>query len=143
MANKVSNNLIHLLLKKEIDFDVDVFKMILMNSAFIFDSDAHEEYADVSASELGTAFGYTAGGVVLGGVAVTRDDASDRTDVTWTNPSWAASGGVIGPSNGGIVYDDTHANNVIVGYIDFGAPYTQADGGSLVINGVIFRAKNG
>lgn len=139
MANKVANNLKYFLLKKEIDFDADVFKIVLMNSSFIFDPDTHEEYADVSGDELGTANGYTAGGYTLAGVAVTRSDPNDRVDVTWDNPFWVASGGAIGPSKGAVIYDDTHANNVIVGFIDFGSPYSQADGGTLTINGVTVR----
>ena len=139
MANQIANVFKRALLLAEVDIDTDVFKIALMNSAFLFDRDAYEEYADISASELATGFGYTAGGLTLSGVTVTRDDASDRTDVTWDNPAWSASGGDIGPTRGAIIYDDTHANNIIVGYIDFGAPFTQSDGGSAAINTVTLR----
>jgi hypothetical protein len=66
----------------------------------------------------------------------------DRTEVTWSNTSWVASGGSIGPSPGAIVYDDTVTTpqaDAIVGYIDFGGDQTQADGGTATISNVEFR----
>jgi len=142
MASTVSNKIKYLLATKAIDFANDTFKIILMQSGFTFDKDTHHAYADVSASELTTGNGYTAGGATLGGVTVTEDDTDDRTEVTWTNPTWTASGGAIGPSPGAIVYDDTVAAPVadpIVGYIDFSGDQTQADGGTATISGVEFR----
>lgn len=142
MASIVANKFKYLLATKAIDFANDTFKIILMQSGFTFDRDAHQVYADVSASELGSGNGYTTGGATLGGVAVTEDDTDDRTEVTWTNPTWTANGGAIGPSPGAIVYDDTVAAPVakpIVGYIDFNGDQTQADGGTATISGVEFR----
>ncbi len=142
MSSVASNKIKFLLASKGIDFANDVFKIILMASGFTFDKDTHHGYADVSGSELGTANGYTAGGNTLAGVSVTEDDVDDRTEVTWSNTSWVASGGSIGPSPGAIVYDDTVTTpqaDAIVGYIDFGGDQTQADGGTATISNVEFR----
>lgn len=141
MATEASNKIKYLLATKVIDFLNDAFNIALMNDGFVFDKDTHHIWADVSGSELGNGNGYTTGGNVLGGVAVTEDDADDRTEVTWNNPSWTAGGGPIGPSPGAIIYDDTVAAPVkpIVGYIDFGGNRTQADGGVATVANPEFR----
>lgn len=139
MSTEASNKIKYLLATKAIDFANDVFKIILLQSGFTFNKDTHHGYADVSASELATANGYTAGGNILAGVAVTEDDGDDRTEITWNNSSWTASGGPIGPTSGAIIYDDTVADDPVVGYIDFGGDQTQADGGVATISNVEVR----
>ena len=139
MATEASNKIKYLLATKAIDFANDVFKIILMQTGFTFDKDTHHGYADVSGNELATANGYTVGGNTLAGVAVTEDDVDDRTEVTWNNTTWTASGGSIGPSPGAIIYDDTDGSDSIVGYIDFGGDQTQADGGTATISSIEFR----
>jgi len=133
MANAASNHIKYLLSTGVIDFSGDTFKIILMQSGFVFDKDTHEEYLDVSGNELGNGNGYTTGGATLAGVAVTEDDVDDRAEVVWNNVTWTAVGGAIGPSPGAIIYDDTVANDPIVGYLDFLADYTQPDGGTVTI----------
>lgn len=139
MATEVSNKIKYLLATGAIDFSSDSFKIILMQSGFTFNKDTHHQYSDVSASELGTGNGYTANSKTLAGVAVTEDDTDDRTEVTWSNVTWTASGGAIGPTPGAIIFDDTHADDAIVGYIDFGGDQTQADGGVATISGIELR----
>lgn len=132
MTTEASNKIKYLLATKVIDFANDAFNIILMKDGFVFNKDTHHAYADVSPDELPNGNGYATGGNVLGGVAVTEDDADDRTEVTWNNSSWTASGGPIGPSPGATIYDDTVAAPTakpVVGYIDFGGNRTQADGG--------------
>ena len=131
MTTEASNKIKFLLATGVIDFSSDTFNVALMADGFIYDKDTHEVYGDVSASELANGNGYTTGGNVLAGVAVTEDDVDDRTEVTWNNSAWTANGGSIGPSPGAIIYDDTVAVPLkpIVGYIDFGGNQTQADGG--------------
>ena len=65
MSSYPSNKIKYLLATKAIDFANDTFKIILMATGFTFDIDTHHGYADVSASELGTGNGYTAGGNTL------------------------------------------------------------------------------
>lgn len=142
MASTASNKIKYLLATKIIDFANDTFKIILMQSGFSFNVDTHHGYSDVSASELATANGYTAGGATLAGVAVTEDDTDNRTEITWSNKSWTASGGSIGPTPGAIIYDDTVAAPIakpVVGYIDFGGDQTQADGGTATISNIEVR----
>lgn len=145
MANAASNKLKFLLASKIIDFANDSFKIILMQSGFVFNKDTHHGYADVSASELATGNGYTANTKTLGTATVTEDDTDDRCEITWANVTWTASTGDIGPSPGAIIYDDTvTAGGVtvadpIIGYIDFGADQTQSNGGTATISAIEVR----
>ncbi len=142
MASTVANKIKYALATKVIDFANDSFIIILMQSGFTFNKDTHHGYADVSASELSTANGYTVKTKALSGVAVTEDDTDDRTEITWSNVTWTASGGSIGPTPGAIVIDDTVTTptaDPIVGYIDFGGDQTQASGGTMTISNIEFR----
>lgn len=136
MTTEASNKIKFELANGRIDFSSDTFKMILMDTGFVFDKDADHGYANVSGDELSTANGYTAGGITMSGVSVTEDDSNDYAEVTWNNVTWTASGGSIGPTPGAIIYDDTPTSpqaDPVVGYIDFGAEYTQIDGGTLTV----------
>lgn len=133
MSTKVAQNILYLTSKKTIDFSADVFKIILMTSGFAYNRASHHKYSDVSASELGTGNGYTQASKVLSGVSVTRNDTLFKTVVSWANPSWTASGGSIGPTAGAFIYDDTHADDPLVQYIDFGGDGTEPDGGTFTI----------
>jgi len=133
MATVASDKIKYLLATKQIDFANDVFKIALMTSGFTYDRVNHNNYSDISGSELSSGNGYTAGGETLAGVAVTRNDTDNWTSITWNNVSWTASGGPIGPTPGAAIYDDTHTDKPVVGYIDFGGDQTQADGGVATI----------
>ena len=142
MANTAANKIKTLIASGVVNFNTDAFKIILMISGFVFNKDTHHVYADVVASELATNFGYTQGAKAVVIAAVTEDDTNDRCSVTFANVSWTAAGGAIGPTPGAIIYDDTVAAPVadpIVGYIDFGSDYTQADGGTATITAIEVR----
>lgn len=141
MANKTSNHLKYLVATGVINFSTHTFIIILMQSGFIFDEDAHALYAEVVADELATGFGYVQFTKVLAGVTITEDDVNDRANVAWSAASWTAGGGSIGPTGGAIVLDSTAANDPVVGYIDFENDYTQVDGGVMTLSGIEFRIK--
>lgn len=142
MPTLPSNKIKFLLATKAISFSTDTFKIILMNSSYVFNQDTHVAYSNVSSNELLAGNGYTVGGATLSGVQVTEDLVNDRCRITWNNVTWAASGGAIGPTVGAIIYDDTVAapvNKPIVGFIDFNAIVTQADGGVANISNIEVR----
>lgn len=139
MASELSNHFKFQAYSGNIDFDAHTFKMALMATGFVFNKDTHATYANVSASELATANGYTAGGATMSGVTVTEDDTNDRCGVTWSNVQWSASGGNIGPSPGAIIYDDTSADDTVVGYIDFGSDQTATSGGTFTVSAPAVR----
>lgn len=132
MASQISNNFTELASAGTPDFDNDIFNIILMEPGFTFSRASHDEYADVSAFELPTALGYTAGGEVLAGVATTRSDVLNATTVTWNNVVWTAVGGNL-QSCGAIIIDDTLVNDPVVGFIDFGGTMTAYNGGAFTV----------
>ena len=139
MAGTIANNFRVLIAQGAVDFDADTFKAIAMVEGFVFNPATHDLYADVSASEQTTGYGYTTGGVTLTGVSIAQNDTDARADITWNNITWTASGGDVGPLAGVIIYDDTITNDPIVGYIDFGGAYTVADGGTATVANVKVR----
>jgi hypothetical protein len=106
------------------------FKAILMDTTFVFDRDAHATLANVTSDQISTGYGYTQDDKTLTGVSVTEDDANDRAQFTCDDVTWTASGDDIGPFGAMIIYDETDANNAVVGCIDFGTDYTIVDGAS-------------
>jgi hypothetical protein len=134
----VSNHFKYMQATKEIDFEADTFKMILLDTTFAFNPDTHATLADVTGHQLATGSGYTQNDKVLAGVTVTEDDTNNRCSVTWTNVTWTASGGTIGPTGAAVIYDDTTADDTVIGCIDFGTDYSIADGSSLQFQNLAF-----
>jgi len=135
MASQVANNWKETSVYGTHNFNADAFKIILMEPGFGFDRANHEIYADVSAFELPTAYGYTAGGQALAGVAITNDAVLAAAIVAWNNASWVIAGGDL-QASGAIIYDDTIAApdiDPIVGFIDFGGTLTTYNGGTFTI----------
>lgn len=75
----------------DIDFLVDTIKCTL-HTGYTPNIDTHDNWDDVSATEYGTAAGYTAGGVTLATKTTTVDTTNDQVDVDAADPSWTALG---------------------------------------------------
>jgi hypothetical protein len=133
VVTTVPNHYKYLMKTKVIDEANDVFKIVLMNTSFAFDKDAHALLADVTSNQIATGNGYTQNNKTLSGVAITEDDSTDKAKTVWSDVTWTASGGSIGPVGAAIIYDDTAANDPIVMCIDFGADFTTPDGFSFLI----------
>jgi hypothetical protein len=132
MASKLGNDFFEQLCDKQHDMNSDTFKIILMASGFVFNRATHVNLAAVTASQLATNYGYTAGGATLSGVSLAQDDVNNGANVTWSNATWNISGGSI-TASGAIIYNDTHASDLIVGYIDFGGDQTCLSGGTATV----------
>lgn len=135
MASQTANNYKELLARKVIDYVNDTFKIILMEPGFGFSRSSHEVYADVSAFELPTAYGYTAGGATLAGITITNDSVLAAAIMEWNNVTWSVSGNDL-QASGAIIYDFTVAApdiKPIIGFIDFGSTMTTYNGGTFTI----------
>lgn len=127
---------------KQISLASDTLKIILMDTTFAFDRDAHATLADVISSpshELPTGNGYTQQNKTLSGGTLTEDDANDRAYRTFDNVTWTASGGDIGPTGAAVIYDDTTSDDTVVGCIDFGTDYTIPNGSSLQLQNITIQ----
>lgn len=76
--------------------------------------------------ELATGNGYTQDTKTTGAITVSIDSVNHYAKATFPTVTWTASGGAIGPSPGAILYDDTTADDIVIGYIDFGGDETRA-----------------
>ena len=118
MASKAYGQFIGKALNKEIDWDTDDIKVMLVSSAYSPNQDTHDYLDDVVANEV-SGTGYTAGGVSLTGKTNTYDAATntivlDAADVTWANSTVTARYAVI--------YNNTGASNAtkpLIAYVDF------------------------
>jgi len=146
MANQVPNSAKVMYQKGQIHLadkagtaSVDVCKIILMKSGFVFDKDAHHAYADVSAYELASGNGYTAGGVTLTGVACAVNNTDDRAETTWSNVQWDIVTASI-TASGAIIYDSSTDSatedytNAILSYKDAGGDITAVPGTPIIFN---------
>jgi len=70
MASLIYNNFLEELLKANIDFENDTFKLALVTSSYTPDRDTHDNFDDITNEVSGT--GYTAGGAALANLTVTR-----------------------------------------------------------------------
>lgn len=114
----------------------DSFKVILMETGFIFDRDSHVNYADISADELTTANGYTVNTKVLANPSLAIDNDNDNASLSFDDVVFTASGGSIGPLSGAIIFDDTLADDPIVKWIEAASDITITDGNQLNITSV-------
>jgi len=140
MSNEIANYAKGMLLEGQIASS-DTFKIILMESGFVFNKDTQQDYSDVSASEVTNGVGYTTGGATLSGVAVTVSITLDNAVLSWSNTEWTANGGSI-VASGAIVYDDSTLvgdgddyTDAIISYLDFG-------GDVITVNGQILKVTN-
>lgn len=134
MATQLSNKCKIELLKKTLDLLNDTIGIALVSSGFTFSQANHGTLADVSTSLLAEEYGYTK--TTMTGATAVQDDVSNLGYVSFNNVAWNATGGAIGPAPGAIIYDDTHADDIVLAYIDFGADKTAAESGIFTISNI-------
>lgn len=110
------------LAKGQIDFDTDTFKIYLSNTAPSKSADSVK--ADLA--EIAAGNGYVAGGKVITVNNVSQTNGSLSISVD-TPTEWQAAGGTIGPARYVVMYDDTHANDLLIGWWDYGESVTPKD----------------
>ncbi len=134
-----SNHFLFQLSNKELNPADDVLKFILMTTGYTFNRDTHATYADVSGSELAAGNGYLQNTTVLANPVLTEDDTNNWAEVTFDTVTISAVGGNIGPTPGFIVYDNTSADDTVVGYWKFDVEKTASDGFSHGVAGIKIR----
>lgn len=125
MADVIYNSFKRDLMTGAIDLDTNTFKCMLVTSAYTPDQDTHEDRADVTNEVTGT--GYTAGGVTLTSLAVSKDDTNNRAEWDFADPVWATS---TITARGAVIYKSTGsaATDLLVAYIDFGSDKSSSGG---------------
>lgn len=123
----------YLIAKGVIHFDLDSFKIILMQDDFVFDPDTHRVVADVGLYQLPTENGYYQNTKVLTGVSITEDTELSQVVVMWEDAEWMAILGSIGPLKSVIIYDDTYQDDPIIMFGELAASLTVSEGLSVSI----------
>ncbi len=105
---------------------------LTLHTGYTPDIDAHDQRADVVATEYGTANGYTANGKVLANQDTTQDDANDRGKFDADNPTWSSLGALspATPSHA-ILWDNTAAGDELICYWVLGT--TATNGGDYTL----------
>lgn len=124
MADGIWNSFKAYIMDGSIDLDTDDIRIALLDSGFTPNSDTQHYWGDISANEV-SGDGYSAGGEELTGVDVSIDDTDnegvfDASDVTWSNSTITARYAVI--------YDSTHASDLLIGWFDFTSDQESASG---------------
>src|SRR5690349_21468045 len=99
MASKVYGNAIKAAFNKEVDWDSDTIKVMLVSGSYTPNQDSHDYVDDVRANEV-TGAGYTAGGATLASKTATYDAGTntvkfDAADVSWANSTITARYAVV------------------------------------------------
>lgn len=127
----IYNNFKEQVMEAAFNLLTDTIKIILV-SGHTPDIDAHTQLTDVSGDEYGAGSGYTVGGETLAGQAVTQDNANDRGVFDGTDQTWSSLGALspATPSHA-IMYDDTHASDLLIAYWELGT--TATNGGDYTL----------
>lgn len=109
----------------------DTLKFMLSNTAPLLTNSIKTDITEIAAGS-----GYSAGGQT---VTVASSSQSGGTyTLVLDDCTVTASGGSIGPFRYLILYNDTAANDELIGYLDYGVSYTLPDGQPFVIAGNTF-----
>lgn len=140
MASLLFNSAPDDLVRGNINFSTDAFKVMLVGASFTPDKDAHTKRSDVTNEVSGS--GYTAGGVAVV-PTIAKDLANDRVTITFpavSLPTVVLSGvrqAVYYKSRGGAASADE-----LVGVADFGVDFSTGSGGTFNVGASTWRMNN-
>lgn len=115
---------------KEIDLDTDVIKAILTNST----PTKAGSLVKADVTEVANGNGYTTGGVTLTSTWAETGAGTGIWQWTINDPSWTAAGGDIAIFRYCVIYDDTHASDAVLGFIDRGSSAVLASGNTITFD---------
>jgi hypothetical protein len=116
--------------EKKHDLGADTFYVQLMNTA----PDAALDFVETDLpADLGTAGGYTAGGVTVG-TAVASAQSGGTYKLTLTDKVITATAAGIGPFRYVVLFNNTATNKDLIGYYDYGSSITLNDTETLTID---------
>lgn len=104
---------------------------LTLHEGYSPDIDAHDQWADVSATE-NSGSGYSAGGETIANQAVAQDDANDRGQFDADNVTWSSCGplNTAIPSHA-ILWDNSSAGDELICYWVLGV--TATNGGDYTL----------
>lgn len=121
------------------DFSTDTYKIMLMADTFTFDKDTDGTVSDVSADEISSTGSYARITLTVDS-AWAQDNTNDKGSIAWNNVTFTASGGDFDDFGSAIIYNDSHASDLIVGHIDFEQTISLVSGNSFQMQSLGFDA---
>lgn len=117
MASGIYTGYVKALKRGQIDYQTDVFKVMLVTSVYVPDFETDDRRDDVTNEVVGA--GYTAGGDVTT-LTETDDTVNNRLDYAVADVDWPASSIT---ARGAVIYVDkgASANDILCAYVDFGS----------------------
>lgn len=110
-----------------INLNTDTLKCYLSNATpSASGNDVKADLAEITAEN-----GYTAGGE---DAQNTYSESGGTGTLAGTDITITASGGTVGPFRYAVLYDDTHASDVLIGWWDYGSSITLQAGESFTID---------
>src|SRR5689334_20809365 len=111
----------------QVNCNTDTFRVYLTNNAPSASGD--DVLADLAEFAGGT--GYTAGGE---DVQNAYSEAAGVGTLTGTDVVWTAGAGDWNAFQYVVMYDDTHASNILIAWWDYGTPLTLGNGETFTVN---------
>lgn len=112
---------------KEHNLNADTLKVYLTNTAPDVVADADKaDLAEITAQN-----GYPAGGSDVTNV---WSESGGIGTLSGTDVVFTASGGAFGPFRYAVLYNDTHANDGLIGYWDYGSAISCEDGETFAVD---------
>jgi hypothetical protein len=111
------NNFISHLALGQINLNTDTFKVYLTNATpSQEDDDVKTDLAEITAEN-----GYPSGGT---DIQNTCTETTGTATMAAVDVVFTPDAGTFGPFRYAVIYDDTHASDVLMGYVDFGSNIT-------------------
>lgn len=125
------------------DFSSHIYKAALMSTTYDPDIDSHEFWSDISGHEVAENAAYAAGGRVLDGLVLTRNDSTDITSIFWGPCKWDVPYGYsIDDIKGFVVYNASLGTKSLLAFFEFQEAVTVAQETSFLVTPVI-QIQNG
>jgi hypothetical protein len=122
------NSFVEALAEKKHDLGADTLKVLLTNTAPVATNSVKADLTEISAGN-----GYTAGGNTASVTSSAQTSGTYKL-VLGDPATWTASGGSIGPFRYAVLYNDTAANDELIGWWDYGSSITLATGESFAVD---------
>jgi hypothetical protein len=122
------HSFVEALAEKKHDLGADTLKVLLTNTAPVATNTVKANLTEISAGN-----GYTAGGATASITSSAQTSGTYKL-VLGDPATWTASGGTIGPLRYAVLYNDTAANDELIGWWDYGTSITLADGESFAVD---------
>jgi hypothetical protein len=107
----------------------DTIKVLLTNTAPVA---TNTQYSDISATELATGSGYTAGGATVTLTSSSQSGGTYKYVGSLANPTWSFTGAVT--FRYAVIYDSTPTTKYLIGWWDYGSSITTASGDTFTVS---------